>query len=274
MKVPVWEFVQGEWKHASTTVPVLDVHEILSHVHCEMGLQTPPEKVKEYWAHHCKHNVPFAVQHPSTVLYDESDPRRHSHIPFSIYGDECQLAADGREKVTAMFVSLTLFRPKEVRLGQFMVFCMKDEVMIHENLATLTPILQHIAWSSNIAFGGKYPSCGPRGEPLPASKMRKAGEFLAHGRAFAACELKGDWKWHERTLRLLHTPTSKRCCLFCDAEADDGSPLRYYETGDSAGWVSTIASTTKFLLHKVRAGNLSDFGCTLCPASRKPGDQP
>ena len=257
----MWEFVNGAWKEASTTVPVLDIHEILSYLHCELGLQTPPEKVKAYWAHLCKNDVPFAVRHPSTVLYDETDPRRHSHIPFSLYGDECQLSADGREKVTAMFISLTLFKPKEVRLGHFMVFCMKDEYMIHEELATLTPILQHCAWSSNIAFAGRFPSCGPRGQALPASKMARAGELLAHGQAFAACELRGDWKRHERTLRLLHTPTSKRCCLFCNAEASDESPYRYYEIGDGAGWVSTIATTPEFLLHNVRPGPLSDSDC-------------
>ncbi|CAE7751733.1 unnamed protein product [Symbiodinium sp. CCMP2592] len=258
VKVPVWEYADGEWKQASTTVPVLDIHEILSYVHCELGLQTPPEKVKEYWAHLCSHGVPFATRHPSTHA---NEPCRHSHIPFSLYGDECQLSADGSEKVTAMFVSLTLFRPKEVRLGHFMVFCMKDEFMVHENLATLSPILKHIAWSSNVAFDGKFPQCGPMGEALSSSKMARAGDFLAHGRAFAACELRGDWKWHERTLRLLHTPTSTCCCLFCGAEASDESPLRYYETGESAGWASTIATTADFLLHKVRPGCLSDLDC-------------
>ena len=86
--------------------------------------------------------------------------------------------------------------------------------------------------------------------------MKKANQLLAGGHKFACCELKGDWKWHERTLRLQDTPVSKRCCFLCDATADDG-PTRYYDVGDDAGWIATEATTAGFIANKVRPGRLS-----------------
>ena len=256
MAVPVWEFADGKWQVVQTTIPVLDVHELLAYTYHQLKLRCPKEKVQEYWQHLKSVNMPFAASHPGSS----------EHVPFSLYGDECCLG-DPKDKVTAMFLTLTLFRPKRVRLGHFLLFAMKDQDMVHEGLATMGPILEHLVWSSNLAFGGRWPSCDASGKDLPAAKARLAGQWLADGTRFACCELKGDWKWHERVLRLRHTPVSMKCCFQCDAVADDSSPNKYYDTPDAhdarnPGWVSTEVTTSQFITQKLRPGTLSPLHCT------------
>ena len=238
----------------STTVPVLDVHELLAYIHNDLRLQCPEDKVRQYWQHLRSCGMPFATNHPGS----------DSHVPFSLYGDECSLG-DPKDKVTAMFLTLTLFKPKKVRLGQFLLFAMKDEYMVHDSLATMTPILKHIVWSANLAFKGHYPVTDAFGNSLPASKRRKAGQLLVpDGTKFACSEIRGDWKWHERILRLRHTPVSKKVCFMCDAVGDDNCPAKYYDTcdddADGPGWVSTEKTTAQFINEKVRPGILSPLG--------------
>ena len=190
---------------------------------------------------------PWAPNHPGS---------NESHIPFSLYGDECVLG-NPRDKVTAMFLQLTLFKPKSIRLGHFMLFCIKDEFLVHNNLKSLSPILDHLTWSANQAMTGYYPHCDAKGQPFPPEKQRLAGKPLtaAHHK-FSCVEFKGDWKWHERVWRLRATPSSKECCFLCGARAEDG-PLSYSNISDDAPWMSTMVTTPTFLTQKVRRGLLS-----------------
>ena len=232
-------------KEVPSKVPVLDVHELLDYLHSELKLQCPLEHTQRFWTHLRDHDQPFAKLFPGTT----------EHVPFSLFGDEVCLG-DPKDKCTGIFLSLTLFKPKHVRENEFLLFALQDEMMVHENLKTLQPILKHIVWSCNIAFAGRYPSCDGDGGPLQPSKQAKAGQYFADGRRYACAELKGDWKWHERVLRLRDTPTSKKCCFLCDATADD-SQTCYYALGDEAGWATTQVSTASFIASKVRPGVLS-----------------
>ena len=107
--VPITIVQDGKEVH--TTVPVLDVHELLDYVHAELKLCCPMDKAEEYWKHLRDHGQPHAKFFPGT----------DAHIPFSLFGDECCLG-DPKDKVTGIFLSLTLFKPKNVRLGQFLLF--------------------------------------------------------------------------------------------------------------------------------------------------------
>ena len=241
-----WE--KGVQERIHVHIPVLDVHELLSHLHCRLGLVTPPSKVNEYWQHQLENNVPHAINFPD---------RSFSHIPFSLYGDECNLGNLGDtapDKVTAIFVALTLFKPKVIKQGHFLVCALKDSEMIHDNMETLSAILRHITWSSNVAFTGMFPSCGLQGEQLTCSKQRRAGTPL--GAAFACVELKGDWLWHQRVLRLKDIPVARKICFLCEAHADDRSQLKYYDDSEDAPWRDTLVDTTTFINTKVRAGTI------------------
>ncbi|CAE7221787.1 PLCXD2 [Symbiodinium sp. CCMP2456] len=121
VQTTIYEGYEGDRKVVQTSIPVIDVHELLDFLQTEVQLVCPMDQ-------------------------DDLD----CMVPFSIYGDELTLAKDSRDK---------------------------DSCTIHENLQTLAPILEHIVWSCN-----------------------QAGQKFSGGTRWVCAELKGDWKWHERTL--------------------------------------------------------------------------
>ena len=238
----MYAMVNGQQTEVETTIPVLDVHELLDYLGTELQLVPPRNVVHQYWRHLRDCDNPHAKFFPGT----------DDHIPFSLYGDECVLG-DPKDKVTGIFLSLTLFKPKAIRQGQWLLCCMQDEHMLHDQLKTLRPILQHIVYTCNCAFEGIYPELDAWGQLLPDKKRKLAGRRMAA--QYACAELKGDWKYHERILRLKATPVSRECCFLCDAEASDGI-MRYYSIGDDAAWVPTEVTTAGFVNRKVRPGIL------------------
>ena len=232
------------------TIPVLDPHEVLDYLQTELKLECPKDKVRDFWEHLRENGNPFANNFPAAANDLEQ------MVPFTIYGDELTLGKDPKDKVTGIFLQLTLFKPKQARQGIWLLATIQDACMIHENLKTLTPIMEHIVWSCNQACAGTYPTMSRTGFALTGLKSKKAGQKFSGDSRFVCAELRGDWKWHERTLRLLRTPTSKKCCFFCDAEASDG-PNRYYDLEDSASWRLTQMDTAGFLRKALRPGQRS-----------------
>ena len=257
VSVPALSCEQGVQKQVEVNVPVIDVHELLWYLHSKLRIRTSECKVREYWEHQRNHRVPHAVNFPCSA----SD-----RIPFSLYGDECSLQAQesgttGDTKVTAIFLSLTLFKPKTVKHGHYLIFAMRDSDMVHDQLATLRPVLRHIVWSSNLAYDGYFPSTTMDGTLLVGMKLQRAGQPLAGGRKFACCELKEDWLYHQRMLRLQQIPVSKKVCFLCDACSSDSSNMVYYDDAETAAWRSTEVTTAAFIMHKVRPDALRHLGC-------------
>ena len=228
---------------------MLDPHELLDYLQTELKLECPMDKTRAYWKHLRENGNPFASNFPAGSDLD-------GMVPFTIYGDELTLGKDSKDKVTGIFLQLTLFKPKLARQGIWLLCAVQDACMIHENLQTLAPILEHIVWSCNQACARTYPTTSRTGSALNGLKSSKAGQKFSGGTRWVCAELRGDWKWHERTLRLLWTPTSKKCCFMCDGEASDGR-LRYYNTRDDAAWRSAQLDTTAFLQRAVRPGPVS-----------------
>ena len=166
---------------------MLDPHELLDFLQTELKLICPLEKVREYWKHLREHGNPFALAFPGS----------DSHVPFTIYGDELTLGKDAKDKVTGIFLQLTLFKPRAARQGMWLLCAVQDAVMVHDNMKTLKPLLEHVVWSCNQAFEGRYPCVSKDGAPLRGLKAQKAGAEFAGGARFACCEYRGDWKWHE-----------------------------------------------------------------------------
>ena len=243
--MPVYHTVNGQVQETYTTVPVVDVQELLDYIHVELGVRTPPSKTEEFWQHLRDHGMPHAASFPGS----------DRHVPFSLYGDECVLG-DPKDKVTGIYLQMTMFKPQHTREAQFLLFAMQDADMVHTGMKTLEPVLKHIVWSCNNAYEGVYPACDSSGRPLTGRKLAKAGTRMADDRRYACAELKGDWKWHERWLRLQATPVCRQCCYLCGAQAAD-TPMRYYAIGDNPPWASTEVSTPGFIMNKVRPGILS-----------------
>ena len=246
----IYDGFEGQRSEVQTTIPVLDVHELLDYLQTELKLECPKDKVRAYWKHLRENGNPFVNNFPAAVNDLEC------MVPFTIYGDELTLGKDPKDKVTGIFLQLTLFKPKAARQGIWLLAAVQDACMIHENHKTLRPILEHIVWSCNQACTGIYPTLSRTGAALTGLKSNKAGQKFAGDTRWVCAELRGDWKWHERTLRLLRTPTSKKCCFLCDAEASDG-PLRYYDLRDGAAWRHAGFDTPAFLRRAIRPGQSS-----------------
>ncbi|CAE7479305.1 unnamed protein product [Symbiodinium sp. CCMP2592] len=246
IEVPVRSMdTEGNENIVPMQLPVLDVHEVLAYLHNEVKVEVPAEMVQNYYAHMEAVDMPWIRGFPG----DKTE------IPFSLYGDECCLSADPHDKVVAFFMSIHLFRPTSVRQGQFLIAAVQHDLLVDDEcLRSLFPILQHIVWSCNVAFEGRYPHTRFDGGSLTPSKLQKAGTPLANGRRWVCSQVKGDWKWLEKVLRLLPTPVSKQPCYMCDACSDD-SAMKYYDTGDiqqEPGWAATEVNTVGFIARKVR----------------------
>ncbi|CAE7611107.1 PLCXD2 [Symbiodinium sp. CCMP2592] len=250
VEVTIYEGFEGQRRQVQTTIPVMDVHEILDYLQTEVKLQCPKDKTRAYWNHLRENGNPFVYNFPAAA--NDLD----CMVPFTLYGDELTLGKDPKDKVTGIFLQLTLFKPKAARQGIWLLAAIQDACMVHEELKTLTPILEHIVWSCKQAYAGTYPTMSRTGSALTGKKSEKAGQKFSGDARWVCAELRGDWKWHERTLRLLRTPVSKKCCFLCDAEASDG-PLRYYNMDDNAAWRSAQLNTNAFLQSAIRPGQVS-----------------
>ncbi|CAE6972780.1 unnamed protein product [Symbiodinium sp. CCMP2592] len=202
VEVTLYEGFEGDRKEVQMTIPVLDPHEVLDYVQSELKLECPKTHVSGFWKHLRENGNDFAKKFPGDL---------QQMTPFTIYGDELTLGKDPKDKVTGIFLQLTLFKPKQARQGIWLLAAIQDSTMVHDQLKTLTPILEHIVWSCNQACIGSYPTVSRRGSALTGLKAKKAGQKFSGDARWVCAELRGDWKWHERTLRLLRTPTSKKC---------------------------------------------------------------
>ncbi|CAE7399676.1 PLCXD2 [Symbiodinium necroappetens] len=107
----IYEGFEGDRKMVNTTIPVLDPHELLDFLQAELQLQCPMDKVRAYWKHLRDNGYPFAKNFPARN--EDLD----CMVPFTIYGDELTLGKDSRDKVTGIFLQLTLFSASAIEDG-------------------------------------------------------------------------------------------------------------------------------------------------------------
>ena len=160
------------------TVPLLDPSEVLAYLVDEVGLSCPEHIQKRFW----QTQRDFLEGHPAT----------DDHCPVSLYGDDVQVNQQG-DSITAMYLSLTLFKPKKVRCTHYCIWAMRTHLI--SGSFTLWPILAFIVASLNRAFDG-----------VGKNKTK-----------FALAEIKGDWPWLRKILRFNPSFTGNRVCFMCDA---------------------------------------------------------
>lgn len=177
------------------SVPVLDPCEMAMYLTETVGLKCPPDINRKFW----QHQRSETGGHPAT----------DDHVPLSLYGDDVQVNRQG-DSITAMYLSLTLFKPKKVRCTHYCIWAMRTHLIA--GCHTLWPILAFLVASLNRAFEG-----------IGRTKTK-----------YAVAELKGDWPWLRKILRFKPSFTGNRVCFLCDATVwRDQSPFYDVECSES-----------------------------------------
>lgn len=196
------------------SVPVLDPCDVLAYLVDEVGLSCPADVQTQFWQRNREHL--------------EGHPATDDHIPISLYGDDVQVNRQG-DSITAMYLSLTLFKPKKIRCAHYCIWAMWTHLIA--GCFTLWPILAFIVAALNRAFHGVGHS----------------------GKKFALAEIKGDWPWLRKILRFDPSFTGNRVCFLCHATVwRDRNP--FYEFDHSSE-----VSTMEYL------GSMLDTKCSPSP---------
>ena len=177
-------------KHKVESFQMMDPHAVLAYVFQE-GIEIPTGDVEAYWNFARSMKLDWALESPAST----------AHVPVGLWGDSATVFTEfGRYKITAIFMSLPLWRPKNVKHSRFLLFSIEgDKIWKHE---TLLPIWQRITWSLNASFHGKWPMVGPSGEPFTGLAAKYAGQALCkQGYKFICTEIRGDWLWMKEQFR-------------------------------------------------------------------------
>ena len=130
--------------------------------------------------------------------------------------------------------------------SRFPVFTIRTERVAGPE--TLQAVWEYLAWSINCMFVGKYPATGFRGAPIP--QEGKAGCYMYGGQKLRLVEVRGDWKQHVESFKLVHHYTSMRICHQCLASRADPA-VPFCDFRRNASWKGTIRSHQQFLLEEV-----------------------
>ena len=98
-------------------------------------------------------------------------------------------------------------------------------------------------------YSGTYPATGLRG--AATLYPGKSGLEMYGGRKFRLIEVRGDWKQHVQSFRLIHyyTGTKIRICHQCKACRDNN--LSFVDFQVRPAWKSTVRTHREFLLEEL-----------------------
>ena len=96
-------------------------------------------------------------------------------------------------------------------------------------------------------YQGTYPATGFPGSG--AACTERAGCQMYGGRKFRLIEIRGDWKQHVSSFRLLHHYTASRICHQCKASRDRS--LSFCDFSAHPAWEATTRSHQQFLLEEM-----------------------
>ena len=207
--------------------------------HC--GVDIPDHLVKKYWDHYRSADIRAGW----AVWADATD----MHIPIGLYGDSCKIR--GVEKMVGIFLNFPLYRPRSIRASRFLLTCVQEELTWKRE--TLDCIWKHLVWACNALFDGKWPSCGPNGEPLPDHLASKAGKYIVPNKRFAVTEIRGDWLWMKQNFSFKSSwkgGARVPVCFQCEARAE-GAALYYEISPDSHVWTTEYADLATFLVRQM-----------------------
>ena len=210
----------------------------------EVGVQISKQRISEYWKHLEEVNFPTAT-HGGSCLGE--------FCPVGLYGDAAKIVTEyGHYHCLGIFLNLPLWRPRSTRFSRFLVFSIKEELVLPGK--TLDAVFSRLTWSINLLYHGLHPSCGPHGGPLPARQHALAGQSICHNKMkFICTELRGDWKYHQQVFRFKSSWQSTLVCFKCPARSRGPLEQLYYHVGENAFWLPRELSLSSFLAQRMPA---------------------
>ena len=226
--------------------PIVHPHRILSFLFNDCKLQISSTEVEEFWSHARRVQEPWATQSSATS----------QHVPLGIHGDAARLWTQYRfEKVTAIWMNLTLFRPKSARHSRFLLFSCPTAVMVKNR--TLNRVWRRLSWSFNATFTGLNPTCGEGGKALSGGDLLRAGTpITVSNRRFALVEMRGDWEWHVQTWRPSASWLSTNVCFKCPAQAKGEASYLYHCIDSNCQWIGEEYTLDEFISRRLKDRHL------------------
>ena len=200
-------------------------HEIISYLY-KSGLEIDKKAVQHFWRTSRSNGEQWA-------LFSKAS---ESHVPLGFYGDGATmiLKYGKQESVIGLFMNLVLWRPKTVRCSRFLLFTIEEARLW--KFHSLNIVLRQIVWSFNLLYSGLHPAVGMRGEQLPPDMMRLANTPICENRdVFTVTEIRGDWSWMKKILRMRASWQGRSTCHLCSAKSTGPYSDRYYNF-ESASW--------------------------------------
>ena len=212
----------------------------------EVGVQISQERIQEYWQHLEEVKFPMATSDASSL---------RDFCPVGLYGDAAKITTEyGHYHCLGIFLNLPLWRPRSTRFSRFLVFSIKEELLVPGK--TLDAVFTRLTWSLNLLFSGLHPASGPHGEALLQSQLALAGQRICHsGMKFLCTELRGDWKHHQQVFRFLSSWQGTLVCFKCAAKSRGPVANLYYHVGEDAAWLQGELSLSSFLARRMPPHN-------------------
>jgi hypothetical protein len=219
----VWIKDENE-KTTDMTLELIQPYDLLQYLFDVHGLEIPDEHVINYWEKIREHQIPWSTGHPAT----------DSHVPVGIFYDKCafmNISMVETEKVFGIFINLPLWRPRSARNSRWLIFSLRDELILPNEKTTLYPILEVIVASLNKAFMEKVTKCG---------------------KSFFVSEFRGDWEGHKSVWGLQCGWKSVQVCHSCGACQFGRSPSILCNgckdgKDEKPPWVKTEYTLVEFL---------------------------
>ena len=230
---------------------VLDPFGLVHYLWDVVGIDIPIADVQQYWRHHRAVGCPWAVhsQAPEDTM------------PLGLYGDSVKVRStyQGLEKMIGVFLNVPLFRPRTVRCSRWLLFAMQEE-LLHKH-HTLDCIYRYLTWALNQLYTGKYPTCGPKGEPLTEKAATKAGTWICQKQwRFQVTELRGDWSWHRQVFRFKgswKSGVNAPVCFKCRAFGVGQPQNLYYNIEENSPIWNTEYSLLEWIVEQLPASPCS-----------------
>ena len=226
--------------HKVESFQMMDPHAVLAYIF-QQGIEVPAADVEAYWKFARDMKQGWAVGSAAST----------AHMPVGLWGDSATVFTEfGQYKIVAIFLSLPLWRPKNVKHSRFLLFCIEGK-KIH-NHETLLPIWNRITWSLNSCFTGKWPMVGPSGEPVQGLAAKNAGKSLCEkGHKFICTEIRGDWLWLKEQFRFPKCAwNANKICFRCPAAMKTDPLYTHHDDNSGRYWLDQEFDLQQFLRHR------------------------
>eukprot|EP00439_Symbiodinium_sp_Y106_P021604 s6414_g2.t1 len=113
--------------HKVESFQMMDPHAVLAYIF-QQGIEVPAADVEAYWKFARDMKQGWAVGSAAST----------AHMPVGLWGDSATVFTEfGQYKIVAIFLSLPLWRPKNVKHSRFLLFCIEGKKIHNMKLCFL-----------------------------------------------------------------------------------------------------------------------------------------